>query len=131
MVSIKEKKMIKGIGIDIIEIQRIDKAVSNSRFLERIFTYNEIQYFKDVNYNRSTIAGNFAAKEAVVKAIGTGVRGFKWTDVEIIRNTVGKPEVVLYGAAKKIACVNGISKILVSISHSRDYAVAEAIGLEE
>lgn len=121
--------MIKGIGIDIIEIERIDKAVKKSRFLEKIFTDREIKYFNDNNYNINTIAGNFAAKEAVAKVLGTGIRGFKWIDIEIIRNDLGRPEVILHGVAKGIAIKNGISEILVSISHSREYAISQAIGI--
>ncbi|RKD25330.1 holo-[acyl-carrier-protein] synthase [Caminicella sporogenes DSM 14501] len=121
--------MINGIGIDIIEINRIYNAVKKERFLEKIFTDREIEYFKKINYNINTIAGSFAAKEAVAKALGTGIRGFRWIDIEIIRNKLGKPEVILYGKAKEIAHANGIQKILVSISHSREYAVSQAIGI--
>ncbi|SHJ61661.1 holo-ACP synthase [Paramaledivibacter caminithermalis] len=123
--------MIKGTGIDIIEIERISKAVKNQRFVKRIFTKNEIVYFKSINNNIYTIAGNFAAKEAVVKTFGTGIRGFKWTDVEIIRDKLGKPMVILYGKAKEIAEEKGISNIELSISHCRQYAVAQAIGIED
>lgn len=122
--------MIKGIGVDIIEIKRIDKAIkSNDRFLEKLFTNNEIGYFNNINRNLNTIAGSFAAKEAIVKAMGTGIRGFKWRDVEIVRDELGKPQVVLYGNAKKIAEEAMISNIMISISHCKEYAVAQAVAL--
>lgn len=123
--------MIKGIGIDIIEVARIKKAAEkNNRFLQRIFTENEIEYFKENNLQAVSIAGNFAAKEAIVKALGTGLRGFSWTEIEIQRNLLGKPFAVLYGKAKRIAEALGICQILITISHSKGFAVAQAIALE-
>ncbi|AOT71697.1 holo-ACP synthase [Geosporobacter ferrireducens] len=123
--------MIKGIGIDIIEVVRIKKAVEkNSRFLQRIFTENEIKYFEENSLQTVSIAGNFAAKEAVVKALGTGLRAFSWTEMEIQRNSLGKPSVVLYGRAKRVAETLGVHQMLITISHSKDYAVAQAIALE-
>lgn len=121
--------MIKGIGIDIIEIERIKKAIKNENFLYRIFTRLEIDYFDSIKYNTNTIAGSFASKEAVVKVLGTGLRGFKWVDIEIVRDNLGKPHVKLYGNAKAIALEKGIDNIMISISHCRDYAVAQAIGV--
>lgn len=121
--------MIKGTGIDIIEIERIQRAVENEKFIKRIFTKNEIEYFKTINNNIYTIAGSFAAKEAVVKALGTGVRGFKWLDIEIVRDKLGKPIVILHEKARRISNEKGITKIELSISHCRQYAVAQAIGI--
>ncbi|MBB6218797.1 phosphopantetheine--protein transferase-like protein [Anaerosolibacter carboniphilus] len=122
--------MIKGIGIDIIEIERIVQAINrNNKFLERIFTDKEIAYFKSANGSQSSIAGNFAAKEAVVKAIGTGIRGFKWRDIEVERDSLGKPSIQLYNQARDIVGERGIDEILITISHSRDYAVAQAIAI--
>lgn len=118
---------IKGIGIDMIEIKRIDMAIKkNNRFINRIFTVREIQYFSDCNWSINTIAGNFAAKEAVMKALGTGLRGFKWTDVEIMRDNMGRPCVLLNNSAKAFAERTGIINISISISHCKDYAVANA-----
>lgn len=121
--------MIKGTGIDIIEIERINKAVKNVKFVKRIFTKKEIEYFKSINNNIYTIAGRFAAKEAVVKTLGTGLRGFKWIDIEIDRDELGKPIVTLYEKASEISNEKGITKIELSISHCRQYAVAQAIGI--
>jgi len=120
--------VIKGLGIDIVEIDRIERAVKkNSRFIYRIFTKREILYFSTPKLKYSSVAGNFAAKEAVAKALGMGIRNFSWKDVEIIRDEFGKPQVVLHGKAKDMAIQRDINVILVSISHCRNYAVAEAI----
>lgn len=121
---------MKGIGIDIIEIERIDNAIRrNDKFLQRIFTVEEINYFEKINYRKNTIAGNFAAKEAIMKALGTGLRNFKWIDIQINRDHLGKPFVVLHNNAKKVATNQGIEEILISISHSKEYAVAQALAV--
>ena len=121
--------MIKGNGIDIVEIERIERALEkNSRFLERIFSIKEREYIVSKNYNVNTIAGLFAAKEAVSKCIGTGVRGFKWIDIEINHDSFGKPYVTLKNNARRIAIDNGITNIHISISHSDKNAIAFAIG---
>lgn len=119
--------VVLGIGIDIIEINRIDKDIKDKRFKERVFTEHEIEYFYSRGGNPCHAAGNFAAKEAVLKALGTGLAGTAWKDIEILRDGQGKPYAVLHGGAKSIADAAGIKKILVSISHSRDYAVAQAV----
>ncbi|GAB6085263.1 holo-ACP synthase [Alkaliphilus crotonatoxidans] len=122
--------MIKGIGIDIIEIARIKKAVEkNPRFLERFFTPGERQLLKEKGNHPASIAGFFAAKEAIVKALGTGFRNMKWQDIEIQRNPLGKPTVKFHNNSKKIAYSKGIEEILISISHSRENAVAQAIAM--
>ncbi len=122
--------MIRGVGIDIIEIERIQQAlVKNKRFLYRIFTKNEIDYFKKNHGMMSTIAGNFAAKEAVMKALGTGLRTFRWRDIEILRDSLGKPFVVLFNNANVIAMHQEITEILITISHSKSHAVAQALAI--
>ncbi|MEW9121236.1 MAG: holo-ACP synthase [Thermotaleaceae bacterium] len=122
--------MIKGIGIDIIEVERIKKAATkNKNFLEKIFTNKEIEYFQSNYFQATTIAGNFAAKEAVAKTLGTGFRGFRWIDIEVRHDALGKPEIVLYGQAEKVSQQMGIQQIWITISHSKDYAVAQAIAL--
>lgn len=120
--------MIFGIGTDIIEIDRVKKALQrNPKILNRLFTEYEITYFQSRNMNIQHIAGGFSAKEAVVKALGTGIRGFSWKDVEILRGSSGKPMVKLYNKAKEIAAQNKICTISISISHSENYALAVAI----
>lgn len=120
--------MIIGIGTDIIEIKRIENAVNrNSEFLNRIFTDNEISYIKSRKFNPQNIAGNFAAKEAVSKALGTGISGIRWKDIEIIRKANGAPLVMLHDKALKCSNDKGIIKINISISHSEEYAIAFAV----
>ena len=122
--------MIKGIGIDIIEIDRIKEAITkNSKFMDRIFTINEREAFKKKNHSPQTIAGYFAAKEAVSKALGTGIRNMRWKDIEITNDSLGKPCVTLYNNAKNLAYSMSIEKILVSISHSRENAIALAMAV--
>ena len=110
---------IFGIGIDIIEIDRIENAIKkNPRFLERNFTEKEVLYFKE---------NNFASKEAISKAIGTGIRGFKLKDIEILRDELGKPIVNTYNNLSEICIKYNIKEIKVSISHSKNYAVANSL----
>ena len=121
--------MIIGIGTDIIEIKRIKLAVEKEKvdFLSRIFTESELDYFNTISKNINTIAGAFAAKEAVMKAFGTGLRGFNFTDIEIIRDELGKPEVKLYNNAKQLADTKNIKEIHLSISHCKEYATAYVV----
>jgi holo-[acyl-carrier protein] synthase len=113
------------IGVDIIEIDRIKRAVSRwqDSFLNRIYTQAELDNHKNI----SSLAARFAAKEAVMKALGTGTRGVGWTDIEIITNSHGRPRVRLYGRALKKSVEIGLSRFDVSLSHSKNYAVAFVI----
>lgn len=117
--------MIKGIGTDIIEISRIKKAAENTSFLKKIYTDTELQLFHNCNYE--TLAGNFAAKEAVVKALGTGFKGCSPREIEILRMKSGKPYVVLYDNAREILNSLGGGNIFISISHSKENALAFAV----
>ncbi len=120
--------MIFGIGTDIIEIKRIKKAiVRNPKLLSRLFTEQELDYYKKRNMNAQHIAGGFSAKEAVLKALGTGLGPFRWKDIEILRLNAGKPMVKLNSKAKQYVSENGIGDIHITISHSKDYATATAI----
>ena len=122
--------MIIGIGTDIIEINRIEKVIMRtSSFIEKSFTNNEIEYFKLKGLKGNVIAGNFAAKEAISKAIGTGFRGFGLQDIEILRDGLGKPVVNLSHKINKLLDIKEF-KIHVSISHSNENAIAYAV-LEE
>lgn len=116
--------MILGIGNDLIEIERIEKACEKQAFLLRCYTENEIELCKG---KASMLAGNFAVKEAVAKAFGTGFRGFETRDIEVLRDELGKPFVKLYGGAKKLYEDAEATNIYVSISNTRDYAIAMAI----
>ena len=123
--------MIIGIGVDIIEIERVRQAIQNNKnFLSKLFTEKEIDYFISRNMNSEVIAGNFAAKEAVSKALGTGIRGFSFRDIEIVRNDLGKPEVILYNRAKLISenlAKNNSIRINLSISHNNSNAIAYSV----
>lgn len=124
--------MIKGIGIDIIEIKRIEAAIEkNNGFLKRIFNDSEIEVFQAKGLRVSSIAGFFAAKEACMKALGTGLREMKWKDIEIKNDLLGKPYVVLHNNAKEVAYKQKISEILLTISHSRENAIAHVIAMME
>lgn len=119
--------MIKGIGTDIIEIHRIENAIKKrGSFINRMFTEEEEKLFKSKNYKTETIAGNFAAKEAVAKALGTGII-FSWKDIEILRDENGKPYVNLKGAAKQIFDEKKCTNIQISISHNKKHAIANCM----
>ena len=124
--------MIIGIGVDIIEIGRVRQAIRNNKnFLSKLFTEREIDYFISRNMNSEVIAGNFAAKEAVSKALGTGMRGFSFKDIEILRNELGKPEVILHNGANlignKLVENNNSLRVHLSISHNNSSAIAYSV----
>ena len=119
--------MILGIGTDIVQIARVEKAAANPRFLERCFTDAEIAMFAAKKNNAQTIAANFAAKEAVVKALGTGFTNFTAKSIEILRNENGAPFVKFYGKALETADSLGVTHIHVSLSHDAGMAVAFAV----
>ena len=114
-------------GVDIIEIPRI-KAVAErygTRFLRRIYTEGEVAYCRG---RAPQLASRFAAKEAVMKALGTGIRGVRWRDIEIARKPGGPPTIVLHGTALARAERLGLGHLAVSLSHSQEYAVAFVVG---
>lgn len=119
--------MVTGIGIDIIEIERIKKSIDNygDAFLKKIFTPFEINYCESKPNKYQHYAARFAAKEAVSKALTTGWNEiFNWQDVEIINESSGLPKVVLYGKLKEI--LSG-KELMISMSHSHDYVACVAI----
>lgn len=115
------------VGVDIVEISRIRKAIATwpNTFMERIYTQSEIINCKNV---ASRLAARFAAKEAVMKALGTGATGVNWHDIEVVSNDNGAPSIQLYGRAHDKAQENGIKEFSISVSHSEKYAVAFVIG---
>ena len=117
--------MITGIGIDLIEIDRVDKACQKDSFLRRIFTEREREL---ITADQRKAADNFAVKEAVVKMLGTGFRKVQPIDIEVLRDELGKPYVKLYGEADKLAKVLGVSTIHVSLSNTKEYANAFVVG---
>lgn len=121
--------MIIGIGIDLVKIDRIEKAgTARPGFLERVFTEREREYCNRQKYPAQHYAGRFAAKEALLKAFGTGwSAGMKWTDIEVLHGEGGGPIVNIFGRVKDLADIKGVSQILLSYSHDEGYAVAQAI----
>ncbi len=116
------------LGIDIIKVERIKETLARfgERFASRVLTPAEAAY---VRGRPETFAGRWAAKEAVSKVLGLGVRGVGWRDIEIVRLPTGQPSVRLSGRAQGRAEQLGMSRVAVSISHERDYAVAIAFGV--
>ena len=120
--------MIIGIGNDIIEIERIEKAISKEGFKNKIYSQRELENIEKRGNRTETYAGIFSAKEAISKAIGTGVREFSLTDLEILNDDLGKPYVVVSEKLDKILKAKKEDyQIEISISHSRKYATAMAI----
>lgn len=120
--------MIIGVGVDIVDVRRIKEILEKDNgFLEKIFTSNEIDDLKSRNLRPEYVAGRFAAKEAVSKALGTGFRGFTFRDIVIDNTTLGKPIVTLIGKARIIANQSGDSTVHLSISHECDNAIAYAV----
>ncbi|SFJ50515.1 MULTISPECIES: holo-ACP synthase [Terrisporobacter] len=119
---------ILDIGIDIIEIERIKKAlVKRETFLKKLFTDKEIELFESKGYRAETIAGNFAAKEAISKSLGLGIRGYNLKDIEVLRDELGKPIVKTHNNLEQICKNHDVLEIKVSISHGKDYAIANAM----
>ena len=114
-------------GVDVIEIQRIRDVATKygQRFLGKIYTDGEVAYCRG---RAPQLANRFAAKEAVMKALGTGVKGVRWRDIEVVREMGNAPVIRLHGTAEAIAKRKGISYLSVSLSHSREYAIAFVVG---
>ena len=120
--------MIIGIGNDIIEIERIEKAISKEGFKNKVYTQKELENIEKRGDRVETYAGIFSAKEAISKAIGTGVREFSLTDLEILNDDLGKPYVAVSEKLDKIIKDKKEDyQIEISISHSKKYATAVAI----
>lgn len=120
---------IIAIGTDIIECPRIADMLAKHGdvFVKRVFTETEIEYCAGRKMDYQHYAGRWAAKEAVLKALGTGwSAGIQWTDVEMTRQPGGQPKIVLYNRALERSQEMGIDEILISVSHTREYAVAFA-----
>jgi len=126
--------MIAGIGTDIVEIHRVRQIIKGQyghSFVKRVFTDHEKEYCLQAKDPANRYASRFAAKEAVLKALGKGLRGMKWNEIEVIRDDGGRPSIRLTGAAKKLAAAAGITHWFLTISHSREYAVAQVIAWQE
>jgi len=121
-------------GIDLVECSRVARLMAEhpERFLRRILTDAERRYVEAQRDPVPSVAGRFAAKEAVLKVLGTGWRGqISWRDMEVLNDKAGKPNVGLTGECARVAERLGIGRILLSITHTANYASASAIGLGE
>jgi len=119
-------------GIDLVDCPRIEAMIERhgERFVQRVFTAAEQAYAESNKNKVEKLAGRFAAKEAILKLMGTGWRGkIAWTDIEIINNSSGQPEVTLDGEVEKIADKLGIKHISISITHTANFAIASAVAL--
>ena len=122
--------MILGTGIDLAEVPRIAAAIDRfgDRFLRRIFTPDEIRYCDSKANRVERYAARFAAKEAGLKAIGTGWRrGVSWTDVEVRREPGGRPTLLFHGKAAEFAAKLGVKRVALSLTHTKDHAMAQVI----
>ena len=119
-------------GIDLVDFPRIQEMINRhgSHFLGRIFTQTEQQQADQMKNRIERLAGRFAAKEAVLKMLGTGWRGkIAWTDIEIVNNHFGQPQVTLTGEVKKIASKLGVKDVSLSITHTANFVIASAVAL--
>ena len=133
-VSRIENMEIVAHGIDLVDCPRIEDMIEQhgERFINRIFTAAE-QAYAEANKNKiEKLAGRFAAKEAILKLMGTGWRDkVAWTDIEVVNNVVGQPEVTISGEVEKLAEKLGIKHISVSITHTANFAIASAVALAQ
>lgn len=122
--------MIVGLGLDIAEIDRIEAAITRhgEAFLKRLYTPREMEYCERYKNRFERYAGRFAAKEAAMKALGTGwSRGVRWQDIEVVRAASGKPSLHLDGVAARIAGAMSVRSIALTITHSGNFALAQVI----
>ncbi|MEG6586819.1 holo-ACP synthase [Dendrosporobacter sp. 1207_IL3150] len=120
--------MIIGTGIDIIEIDRIEKAIQRDKFVKRVFTVKEQEYCNSRGIQRAaSYAARFAGKEAILKAFGTGLVGGELLDIEILPNDKGCPKVSLTGFFSEYAALLEVSDIHITLTHARLYAAANVI----
>jgi holo-[acyl-carrier protein] synthase len=120
--------MIIGTGIDIIEINRIKTALARPGFAERLFTEKERAYCEGRGVQRfASYAARFAGKEAVLKALGTGLSGGAWLEIEILPDAKGAPKISFSGRFASIAREKGITQSCLSLTHAREYAAAQVI----
>ncbi|MBN2445793.1 MAG: holo-ACP synthase [Phycisphaerae bacterium] len=121
-------------GIDIVECARIGRMWEDhgDRFVDRLYTPAEREHCLNCKTPIERLSGRFAAKEAILKVLGTGLRGgLRWVEMEILPDALGAPVVTLHGAAEQLARSRGIERVLISISHTRQHATASAIGVGE
>ncbi len=119
-------------GIDLVDCPRIEQMIERhgDRFVNRVFTAAEQAYARASKNTAEKYSGRFAAKEAILKLVGTGWRGkIKWTDIEVVNDAAGRPEVTLSGEVKRIAETLKIMHVSISITHTANFAIASAVAL--
>jgi holo-[acyl-carrier protein] synthase len=122
--------VILGLGTDIVEIVRIGQMIERhgEQFLTRVYTDEEIRYCQRRKECYQHFAGRWAAKEAVMKTLGTGwTRGVGWQDIEVVAKKTGQPTITIHGGAREFASQMGVDEVLITISHCRAYATATAV----
>lgn len=118
---------VLGIGVDLVECARIQHSLDRfgDRFLHRVFTDGEIAYSKSMKFPARHLAARFAAKEALSKAFGTGIgKAMGWKDIDVHKKPSGEPFVVLEGGAKDLASNRGVTRVLITLSHTDNHAMA-------
>ena len=122
---------VVGLGVDIVEVERIERAITRwgEAFIRRIYTPREIERSAAPVVVSARLAARFAAKEAVMKALGVGWCALAWREIEIANDHQGRPMVRLHGAALQIARSRGVVEVQVALSHTHDHAVANAVAL--
>ncbi len=122
--------MILGLGTDLVEVARISKSISSygAKFTQRVFTDAERTYSESKANTAERLAARFAAKEAAMKALGTGwTAGITWTQIEVVNDATGRPTLLLHDAAKDLASRLGVKQIWLSLTHTREMASAVVI----
>jgi len=122
--------LIVGCGIDLVKIERLEIIIKKwgDNFTSRVFTLLEREYCEKKKGNKyQSYAGRFAAKEALLKALGLGLRGANWKEIEIKNDELGQPIINASGKLKNIASAKGVSKYFITISHTKEYAIAQVI----
>ncbi len=118
------------VGIDVVEVGRIRRVMTTEDRQRRVFTEGEIAYCRGKRRQYEHLAARFAAKEAVLKAFGTGVaQGIRWTDVEVVRDDAGRPRLQLDGEAAAIAVRRGLRQLDLSLTHTADVAFAQVVSV--
>ena len=123
--------VIRGVGVDLVEVGRVERALFRwgDAFARRVFTPAELERARAAPSRSMRLAARFAAKEAVMKALGLGWRTMGWREIEILHDPLGKPVVALHGRARAAAARQGVADVLVSLAHTRHLALASAIAL--
>ncbi|MDR7588846.1 MAG: holo-ACP synthase [Armatimonadota bacterium] len=123
--------VVCGVGVDLVEVRRVERALARwgDAFARRVFTAAELERARAPRARSMRLAARFAAKEAVMKALGLGWRTMGWREIEILHDPLGKPVVALHGHARAAADRQGVAHVLVSLAHTRHLALASAVAL--